>query len=108
MLSLESEPFDLAVIDVDNPIIDGARLIALICATSPLGELAIMMITSMQEARATQECLQTGADNFMTKPVKWSQLAERLERVMALKSDREAVVQPAQARESALPVSSAT
>lgn len=95
MFSLEAEAFDMAVIDVDMPIIDGVRLIAMIRATPHLRDLPIMVITSMHEARIEQECFQTGADDFMTKPVDWSNLAMRLDDVMRQKAAGDVLAQSA-------------
>lgn len=53
-------------------------------------------------------CLQTGADDFMTKPVDWALLPIRLERMLVLRKARDLVVPPVDAGASALPVSSAT
>lgn len=109
MLALESQPFDLAVIDVDMPIIDGVRLTALIRATPHLRNLPIMVITAMRDPRIKEECLQTGADDFMTKPVDWALLPMRLEQLAALRVADEIVVPPVDAAGAcALPVSSAT
>jgi CheY-like chemotaxis protein len=108
MLSLESQPFDLAVIDVDMPIIDGVRLTALIRATPHLRDLPIMVITAMRDPRIKEECLQTGADDFMTKPVDWALLPMRLERMLVLRRAGDLVVPTVDAAASALPVSSAT
>ena len=82
MLRLEAGRFDLAVIDIQMPKIDGVRLIALIRSTPGLRNLPIVVITSIKEDRMREDCLQTGANDYMTKPVDWRLLPARLERLM--------------------------
>ncbi len=94
MMLLEKERFDLAVIDIEMPIIDGIRLIALIRATPHLFTLPVTVITSMREARIREECLRTGANDFMSKPVDWAALPARLEAVMAMVTGRQAAMAP--------------
>ena len=81
MLRLEAGRFDLAVIDIQMPKIDGLRLIALIRSTPGLRNLPIVVITSIKEDRMREDCLQTGANDYLTKPVDWRLLPARLERL---------------------------
>lgn len=106
MLSLEAQPFDMAVIDVDMPIIDGVRLIALIRATPHLRTLPIVVITSMRSSRIKDECLRMGADDFMTKPVDWGLLAQRLEGVLGAGMTQVMQGSPAEGGPGRLPASS--
>ncbi|MGI9479050.1 MAG: response regulator, partial [Hyphomicrobiaceae bacterium] len=71
---LLSERFDLAIIDLLMPQIDGLRLIALMRATTQLRDLPILIITSQQDPALRSDGMQVGADDFLTKPVDWSKL----------------------------------
>ena len=71
---LLSERFDLAIIDLLMPQIDGLRLIALMRATTQLRDLPILIITSQQDPALRADGMQVGADDFLTKPVDWSKL----------------------------------
>ena len=70
--------FDLAIIDLLMPQIDGLRLIGLMRATPALRTLPILVITSQQDPSIQQEGLQVGANDYLTKPVKWSDLPNRI------------------------------
>ena len=83
MMRLEAGCFDLAVIDIQMPKIDGLRLIALIRLTPGLRHLPIVVITSIDEDRMRRDCLQTGANDYLTKPVDWRLLQERMRRLVS-------------------------
>jgi DNA-binding response OmpR family regulator len=78
MTALVEGNFDLALIDLSMPKIDGFRLIALIRATPKLRNLPIAIVTSRQDAKAAEEGFQVGADDYFTKPVNWAQLPARI------------------------------
>jgi len=78
MQMLLNEPFDLAIIDLLMPQIDGLRLIALIRATPQLRDLPILIITSQTDPLSRADGMQVGANDFLTKPVDWSNLSARV------------------------------
>lgn len=78
MRRLLDEPFDLAIIDLLMPQIDGLRLIALIRATLRLRDLPILIITSQHDQASRVDGMQVGANDFLTKPVDWSSLPDRV------------------------------
>lgn len=78
MTALVAGDFDMALIDLSMPQIDGFRLIALIRATPKLRNLPIAIVTSRQDAKAVEEGFQVGADDYFNKPVNWAQLPARI------------------------------
>ncbi len=68
---LEVGQFDIALIDLSMPRIDGFRLIGLIRSTPTLARLAILVISGRRDASAFEEALSLGANAFLTKPVEW-------------------------------------
>jgi DNA-binding response OmpR family regulator len=78
MTALVDGDFDLALIDLSMPQIDGFRLIALIRATPKLRNLPIAIVTSRQDAKAIEEGFQVGADDYFNKPINWTQLPVRI------------------------------
>lgn len=72
---LEVEQFDIALIDLSMPRIDGFRLIALIRGAPRLRRLAIMVVTVRLDREARDEALALGANAVVTKPVQWDNLA---------------------------------
>ena len=83
MTILLNEEFDLAIVDLLMPKIDGLRLIALIRATPQLRDLPILIITSRQDPTVRADGMQVGANDHLTKPVDWSSLPGRIEALIA-------------------------
>ena len=59
--------FDLALIDIHMPEMDGMELLEKLRAESP--ETECMMVTAVNEARVAIECLRKGAYDYLTKPL---------------------------------------
>ena len=64
-----SDHFDLALVDINMPVMDGLKLIHLIRDEESLKAMPIVVITTegAQEDRA--RALALGADEYLTKPV---------------------------------------
>jgi two-component system, chemotaxis family, chemotaxis protein CheY len=64
-----SDHFDLALVDINMPVMDGLKLIHLIRDEESLKRMPIVVITTegAQEDRA--RALALGADEYLTKPV---------------------------------------
>ena len=79
MSMLMREKFDLAIIDLLMPQIDGLRLIALMRATPQLRDLPVLIITSQEDPSVRADGMQVGANDYLTKPVDWARLPARVE-----------------------------
>lgn len=79
MSMLMREKFDLAIIDLLMPQIDGLRLIALMRATPQLRNLPVLIITSQEDPSVRADGMQVGANDYLTKPVDWARLPARVE-----------------------------
>jgi len=66
---LGREPFDLALVDLNMPLMDGYALIEKIRAQPALEELSIIIVTTEAEAGDRRRGLEAGADLYMVKPV---------------------------------------
>ncbi|MEJ2655860.1 MAG: response regulator, partial [Desulfobacterales bacterium] len=63
----QGEDFDIALIDMTMPGIDGLNLLEIIKNISPKTEC--VMVTAVNEARIAVECLKKGAYDYLVKPV---------------------------------------
>ena len=79
---LESEPFDLALLDIDMPGLNGYEVLARIRAHPRLHELPVVVVTSNEDIASIDRAYQIGATSFVTKPVNWRLLAYQLRFVM--------------------------
>lgn len=74
------EHFDMVLIDVTMPWINGIQLLEIIKTNSP--ETECIMVTAVNEARVAVECLQKGAYDYLTKPISRDELVSTLKRAM--------------------------
>lgn len=70
--ALGSEDFDLVLVDLSMPRVDGFRLIALIRATPRMRSLPVIVLSSRDDVAAIDEAYALGANAFQTKPVNWA------------------------------------
>jgi CheY-like chemotaxis protein len=68
---LEIGQFDIALIDLAMPRVDGFRLIGLIRSTPNLARLAILVVSGRRDSNSFEEALALGANAFLTKPLEW-------------------------------------
>lgn len=66
MLSRNGE-FDIAMIDITMPVMNGMEVLSLIKRASPFTEC--IMVTARDEARVAVECLRKGAYDYLVKPL---------------------------------------
>ena len=79
----EGHTFDLALIDVTMPDMDGMELLEIIKNTSPNTEC--IMITALNEARVSVKCLKKGAYDYLVKPVREEELSMTINRALERK-----------------------
>lgn len=77
------ETFDIALIDVTMPEMDGMELLEIIKNTSPNTEC--IMITAMNEARLSVKCLKKGAYDYLVKPVREEELFKTINQALERK-----------------------
>jgi len=64
-----SDHFDLALIDINMPVMDGLKLISLIRGEESLKEMPIIVITTEGAREDRERALSLGADEYLTKPI---------------------------------------
>jgi uncharacterized protein (TIGR02266 family) len=80
---LRRESFDLAIIDVYLPIVDGAQVIATARKELELTSLPIIAVSAGGES-ARRQALEAGADMFLEKPMRLRQVIETMRQLMKL------------------------
>ncbi|MEN9933936.1 MAG: hypothetical protein RLZZ387_515 [Chloroflexota bacterium] len=76
------EPYDLAIIDMQMPEMDGLDLARAIRADRALEGVRVVMLTSIGKPASTEELRQAGISAVMTKPVRQSDLYDCLASVV--------------------------
>jgi DNA-binding NtrC family response regulator len=75
--------YDVALIDVGMPEMDGQALLEVIKKTSPATEC--IMVTAMNDARTAVNCLRKGAYDYLVKPVSEDEVVFAVKRALERK-----------------------
>jgi two-component system, OmpR family, KDP operon response regulator KdpE len=73
-------PFDLVLLDINMPGIGGVEACREIRALAP--KVGILMVTVRDEERDMVRALEAGADDYVTKPVRFRELVARMRAVL--------------------------
>jgi two-component system cell cycle response regulator len=65
---LQREPFDLVLLDVLMPELDGYEVLERLRADPGLRHLPVVMISSVEETDSIVRCIELGADDYLPKP----------------------------------------
>jgi len=66
---LSSDHFDLALIDINMPVMDGLKLIGLMRGEDELREVPVVVITTEGAEQDRERALRLGANEYLTKPI---------------------------------------
>ncbi len=66
---VSSDHFDLALIDINMPVMDGLKLISLIRGEDSLRDIPIVVITTEGAKEDRERALALGANEYLTKPI---------------------------------------
>lgn len=77
---LEQEPFDLAVLDIQMPVMDGTQLLAEVRLRWP--ETGVVMVTAVSEVRTAVACLTHGAVDYIAKPFEIDEVRARIRQAL--------------------------
>lgn len=88
---LAAGAYDIALIDIEMPRLDGYELLARIRSDAQLGDLPVIMVTGREDAVSIDRAFDVGANSFTVKPVNWRQLSHHVRYVVrAARHEREA------------------
>ncbi|WP_190804521.1 hybrid sensor histidine kinase/response regulator [Leptolyngbya sp. FACHB-261] len=91
--ALQRQPYDVVLLDIQMPEMDGLTAAQQICQRWPLNlrpRLIAMTANAMEGDR--EMCLEAGMDDYLTKPVRIEALSRALEQVQPLSCLRSSVV----------------
>ena len=71
---VSGEHFDLALIDINMPVMDGLKLISLIRGDTSLNEIPIIVITTEGASEDRRRALELGANEYLCKPIQANQV----------------------------------
>jgi len=74
-----AEPFDVALVDWDMPVMTGLELVQTVRRNKDFSSLKMMMVTTQNTMERVSAALEAGADDFLMKPVTKESLEEKLQ-----------------------------
>jgi adenylate cyclase len=73
-----SEPFDVILLDIVMPELDGFEVLERIKADPKLRHIPVIVITAVDDIPSAVRCIEMGADDFLTKPFQIAVLRARI------------------------------
>lgn len=75
---LQGEPFDLVLLDVEMPEMDGYQVLEHLKADPRLRDIPVIMISAVEELESVVKCIELGAQDYLPKPFNQVLLRARL------------------------------
>ncbi len=66
---LQGRRFDMVLLDIQMPEMDGYQVLEIIVADSHLRDIPVIMTTALEELDSVVKCIELGAEDYLTKPV---------------------------------------
>ena len=81
---LQEQHYDLLLLDIEMPRLDGFSLLSEIRSSEALKSLPVIMLTGHDDIASIDRAYQLGANSFATKPVNWRQLSYHIRYVIRM------------------------
>src|SRR5262245_31522155 len=102
LAQLRGQPFDLVLLDVLMPEMDGYTALTQIKADASLREIPVLMISGLDEVDSVVRCIEQGAEDYLHKPFDPVLLRARINACLEKKRLRDAERRRAEELERAL------
>ena len=88
---MAARPFDLVLLDVMMPEMDGYQVLETMKADPALHRIPVVMISALDELDSVVRCVELGAEDYLTKPFNPTHLRDRVRACLEKKrpEDRE-------------------
>ena len=81
---LSSAAFDIVLTDINMPLMDGLKLVALIRGGGPHQRVPVVVITTESAEADRRRAMTLGASAYLVKPVQAQQVVETVRRLLKL------------------------
>lgn len=109
---VRSEPFDLVLLDILMPEVDGYKVLTEMKEDPDLRHVPVIVVSALEETDSVVRCIEAGAEDYLTKPFDPVLLRARINAGLAKKRlddlEREYLEQVAQVVEAAAAVEGGT
>jgi adenylate cyclase len=66
---MQAKPFDLVLLDIEMPEMDGYQVLERATADLRLRDIPIIITSALEEVDSVVKCIEMGAEDYLTKPV---------------------------------------
>ena len=80
-MALANRP-DIILMDIQMPVMDGLLAIGEICKDPTVQEVPIIALTALAMHGDRERCLQVGADEYISKPVRLRDLLDMIDKLL--------------------------
>ena len=88
---LRSRGFDLVLLDISMPELNGYQVLEQMKADAALSDVPVVMISAIEETESVVRCIELGADDYLSKPFDPTLLRARVHATLEKKRLRDAV-----------------
>jgi DNA-binding response OmpR family regulator len=82
LAALEREPFDIVILDIAMPELDGFSVLERIRTHPKLCHLPVIMLTGLEDIASIDRAFRLGANSVVTKPVNWRLLSYHIRYIL--------------------------
>jgi serine phosphatase RsbU (regulator of sigma subunit) len=75
---LQAEPFDILLLDIEMPEMNGYQVLERITADPSLRDLPVLVTSALEEIDSVVRCIEMGAEDYLIKPVNQVLLKARI------------------------------
>ncbi len=86
---IETEPLDLVLTDIQMPELDGVTLLKILEEKAILQHIPVIMVSGVDDLQTVVDCVEHGADDFLTKPISLPLLKARISSSLEKKALRD-------------------
>jgi two-component system chemotaxis response regulator CheY len=83
LIALEASNFDLVVLDLRMPLMDGLTVLRTIRAKDRLASLRVVAVTADRDEDNVREFIRLGVSDYLTKPLKTAQIVQRFAYILS-------------------------
>ena len=88
---VEKQPFDLLLLDIEMPGLDGLALLKILRQRFTSSELPVIMVSANQHSEDIVQALSLGADDYVTEPFDFPVILARIQTQLSRKRAEEAL-----------------
>jgi CheY-like chemotaxis protein len=83
---LQTTKIDLAIVDLEMPVVDGFMLLGVIRGHPRLRHIPVVVLTGREDREAMAKALSSGATSFLQKPLNWTAFGDHIRHLIELSS----------------------